>query len=818
MRRKSVESAAGEASRRSRGDHQAPSGVCLPLWAGAVRLLCVTRLSWMLALGLAAAFGLGSPALAGPEVPEGARAGAALAGPEKDPRAVLSLLLDRESAQPGDRVRVGVLFELAPDWHMYWRFSGESGLPTELRWSVSAPAGGPVGEVGALNWPAPLVFREDEGFITTYGYADEVLLSAELEVPEAASGPQRIEVEADFLVCKIQCIPGRATLVRELPVANGSAAGDSESVALFERFAREVPVAPEAAGVALEAVYSQSAIRPGDGFRAGISISACAEGDSVPCEQVAPGRRVDSDVFVPDAIVGVELKSTGIRPHPTQDGGLIAIVEGTAGKDPWDGERRLRGVLALAGTEGRRYVEVDLPLPTDAAGAEVVPLAGADTWLVPVASTTAAPASLGVVLQALLYAFLGGLILNLMPCVFPVLAIKVFSVAEMASTGRHSTVGQGIAYAGGVLVSMLALAAVVVALRAAGLAVGWGFQFQEPLFVVAVGTVLVVFALNLFGVFEIAPDLTRVSQLGEGATGNARSFFEGLLAVVLATPCSAPYLGAAVGFAFAGSAALIFALFGAIGIGLAAPYVAITCVPGLGRWLPSPGAWMLHLRTALGFALLATVVWLLSILSGIAGAQALILSLAFLLGVALVVWMYGIAQAADRRVWARALALGGVLVLGVIGSRLPLEPIESGAEGELAEGAGLDARAFDAEGVRAALGAGTPVFVYFTADWCLTCKINERFVLEDPAVRAELDALDFDVFIGDWTRRDDRIREELARFGRAAVPMYLVYSPNAPGEPELLPELLTSELLIDALKRAAQGSARAADHTGGDKT
>ncbi len=786
-----------------------------------------SRLGWsclaalILLVSLAAA-----TAGAAPEVPEGARAGAALGGPERAPRAVLSLLLDRERARPGETVRVGVYFELESDWHVYWRFSGESGLPTELAWKLLPQDASSPPSLGPLRWPAPSVFREDNGFITTYGYSDELLLSADLTLPEviaseADPAPEsvrhRIEVEADFLVCKIQCIPGRASLYRELEIGPRSVAADRETVALFDRFEARTPMPASEAGVSIEALYSQTAVRPGDSFRAGVAVT-CSPTNGRDCGPLRPGVSPSLGSFVPDQTPGIELSASGTRAHPLIEGGLIVTLEGRAGKDALAADLRLRGVLSLEGAHGPLFVDVDLELPTANADATVTPLASAEEWLVPGPEPAAVAArSISEVLAALALAFLGGLILNLMPCVFPVLAIKVFSVAELAHAGRARAVGQGLAYTSGVIVSMLALALIVVALRGAGVAVGWGFQFQEPLFVLGVGTVLVVFALNLFGVFEISPDLTRVSQVGEGATGNARSFFEGLLAVVLATPCSAPYLGTAVGFAFASSAAMILALFATIGVGLAAPYLAITCIPGLSRFMPRPGEWMLHLRSALGFALLGTVVWLLSILGSSVESAALVLVLAFLLVVALMTWLFGVLQAGGR-VWpARVLAVGFLLLLGTLAPKLPLEARGPGAEDE-AESASLNAQAFDAAGVRESLRDGKPVFVYFTADWCLTCKVNERLVFEDASVQAEIESLGFDVFVGDWTRRDEAIRAELARFGRAAVPMYLVYSPTEPASPELLPELLTPTLLIDALKRAAVGPVRAADHTGGDAT
>jgi thiol:disulfide interchange protein DsbD len=376
-----------------------------------------------------------------------------------------------------------------------------------------------------------------------------------------------------------------------------------------------------------------------------------------------------------------------------------------------------------------------------------------------------------------------------------VLAIKVFGIAKSAQHGRAELLRSAGAYTLGIESAMLALALAVALLRSAGTAVGWGFQFQEPLFIAAISAVLVVFALNLFGVFEIAVDAGGLSELSRRATGARRSFFEGVLAVVLATPCSAPFLGSAVGFAFASPAPVGIAIFLAVGLGLALPYLAIAAVPAWARWLPRPGAWMLQLRRLLGFAVLATVVWLLSIPSS---ASAVVALLAWLLAIALGTWIGGSLQAGGRRAAARgafaALALGSLAVAPL----LPLDPPAAGSE--IARAGAW--RPFDPLAIRAELAGGRAVFVDFTADWCLTCKANEQLVLADSRVEAEFERLDVARFKADWTRRDERIRAELALHGRAGVPLYLVYSPDAPEKPRVLPELLTIGRVLEALRAA----------------
>jgi thiol:disulfide interchange protein DsbD len=401
--------------------------------------------------------------------------------------------------------------------------------------------------------------------------------------------------------------------------------------------------------------------------------------------------------------------------------------------------------------------------------------------------------------HALVLALLGGLVLNLMPCVLPVLAIKLFSLAELSAGSRREAAAQGLAYTAGVLASMLALALLVAAMRAAGTSVGWGFQFQDPRFVLAISALLVVFAMNLFGVFEFAMP-ARLASLGSGATGTRRSALEGLLAVALATPCSAPFLGTAVGFAFAGSIAVMIAVLAAVGLGLALPFLLASLFPPLARWMPRAGAWMLHLRAGLGFALLATVVWLLWILGRTAGADGVVGACALLVALGFAVWLASVWRPSGLR-WPALGTASAVLVFALVG--VNAVAIVPGAVRPAADAPREGWQPFAPERVRASLDAGNPVLVYFTADWCITCKYNERFVLADERVRAALRRRNVALFEADWTKRDERIRAELARFGRAGVPLCVIHEPWAPERPIVLPELLSVEAVLEALDAKA---------------
>jgi len=750
-----------------------------------------------------------APALASPPVPPGAYATGALEGGE--PRLEARLLVHPDDLAGGDpALRLGVLFELDPGWHLYWHNPGESGLATELELEVEG------GQVGPLAWPAPEAFEESEGLFTTYGYAGSVLLAAEARPGPPAGHARELRARARLLVCRVECIPAELELARPLPVpgsaaARGDPAAEAEVRDLFARSAAQVPAAPAEQGLALDLRLSQSAVRPGDLFGAALAVRSCPEGAAPGCR---PWRPIPGPgAFIPERLPGLELALLGPFPLPGEGEGAFQLAfEGRAAEEEPAGAARLRGVLALEAPDGgRRAVAVDLPIPRAPAGSEVA--SGGPHWLAAPAAAAAgravpaaAPAlSLGA---ALLLALLGGLVLNAMPCVLPVLAIKVCSLAGLAHESRRTLWQHGFAYAGGIALSMAALAGMVVGLRAAGSAVGWGFQFQEPLFLAAVSALLVLFALNLFGVFQVSFHGGALAGLGQEASGARRSFFDGLLAVVLATPCSAPFLGTAVGFAFAAPGPVVLAVFLAIGLGLAAPFLAIAASPGWARLLPRPGAWMLKLRAGLGFALLATVVWLLWLVgrSG-AGPDAAIGLLASLLVLAFATWVYGALQGSPRRRLRAAAGLGllGALLLGLDRVR-----VEEAAAAPAAEtGPARLGSPWDPAGVAAALGTGRPVLAYFTADWCITCKVNEKLVLADPRVQSELGRLEVAVFRADWTRRDEEIRTELARFGRAGVPLTLVYAPEAPGEPAQLPEILSVERLLEALHGAASlGSGR----------
>ncbi len=726
--------------------------------------------------------------------PEGASAPAAL--DDGDPRVVLTLLTDHDAVRPGQALAVGVRFELDPEWHVYFRNPGEAGVGTEVTFASEGA------RFGALGWPTPARLVDPSGVVTTFGYEGEVILGAPAQVAEDAAGEVRIDATADFLVCSVACIPGRVSLHRTLTVEDAPRASEDSRRLATARAA--LPRTPEEAGLSVALTLEQRALRPSDAARAALSVVTCegppAAGERCLRPSAPPGGA--EAAFFPDRTPSLDVEVRRVRAHPSAFAGAVIELSLQSGPDDPGADQVLSGIAVLETDEGPLALEVSAPIPRARAGAAREPIASA--LFVEEVDEGPAPTEVSEgdgrppLWVMLLLALLGGVILNAMPCVLPVLALKAFGLAQLSGERPSARLAHTGAYAAGILLAMWALAAAVVGLRAAGTEVGWGFQLQEPTFATALSALLVVFALGLFGLFEIGVDATGLATRVDGARGLSRSLGEGALAVVLATPCSAPFLGTAIGFAFASDAATIVAVLSAVGIGLAAPFALIALVPGASRLLPKPGPWMHRLQQLLGFALLGTAVWLVWIVGQLAGVDGMARVLAFLVLTAGATWAFALGRRGG--IWARrlvpaasliAIAAGGAWVMSQ-----PLERAPVSGEHE----------AWSARAVEAHLAEGRPVFVDFTAAWCITCKVNERLVLGSERVERAFAESGVVVLVGDWTERDEAIRAELARHGKAGVPLYLMFSPSAPGEPEVLPELLTEGLVLDAVARAQGGS------------
>lgn len=653
--------------------------------------------------------------------------------PQGDGPVAAELVAETSAAVPGKPFTAALRLRMARGWHTYWENPGDSGLPVTLTWKLP-----PGWKAGALQWPLPKKHVE-EGNIVTYGYEGEVLLLVELTPPAnlAPGSSVTLEAKAAWLACEKTCVPGSAPVSLTLPAA------------------------PEAQPANAELFAATRATLP----RAGAPPFALRwePGDTetrLKIRGLAPGTRVEFYPLVPASA------------HPEQTGPeAIRLV--LADEKP----ALIRGLMVRESADGSRQ-----------------------GWLVENAvhrGGSSAPASQATsgapqlsVLKALGFGFLGGAILNLMPCVLPVIALKIFGFLGQAGASRQRVFRSGLAFVGGIFAWFLGLAALIVGARAAGVQVTWAFQFQNPAFVLGMMLLVFIFALNLLGVFEVwlpgTGKLVRLSER-EGYTG---AFLHGMFATLLATPCTAPFLGSALAFAFTQNAAVTVAMFASIAAGMSTPYLLLTARPGWLRWLPKPGMWMVRLKQAFGFLMLGTVVWLLGVVAaqqGIAGALGAVW---LLLGIGGACWVFGTWFTPSARPVHRFFAAAAMAALVATGIAL-------GGKQSPAEAATWEA--WSPERVEALQKAGQPVFIDFTADWCLNCKYNERFVLDTPAVRDALKG--FTLLKADWTRGDPRITAELKRLGRAGVPVYVVIPPGG-GKPEVLPEILTQRTVLDAVERA----------------
>jgi thiol:disulfide interchange protein DsbD len=710
-----------------------------------------------------------------------------------DARVEATLWVDHTTVAPGDAFRVGVTLAMDEGWHVYWRNPGQAAYGTEVVWSARDIT------VGALQWPVPRRFVEGGGLVTTWGYGDSVTLVADAQVSEfAEQGDTEVHAVADFLACRTECIPGRVELSRPLRVGDAAEPWD-EGMAVLSGSLTRMPVeAPEGA-----ARWSPPESWP---RQQTVTLTLWVEGcpPEAPGCRLAPASTPALDSFFPERSRFWELQDVAWTPE-AQGGGRLDVSLRTSADAP-EGPLLLGGVWAwqdqVSGTTGAW----ELPWLWEAPVVGVdSPGALADTEAGPGEAPASGPPLPGLGLwTALWMALLGGLLLNLMPCVLPVLALKVFALASLGAHETRQARWHALAYTLGVVGSMWALAAVMLGLRSLGSAVGWGMQFQQPGYVLVLLLVVVLFGLNLLGVFEVKIDATGLDAAARRGEGALRPLFEGVLTVVLATPCSAPLMGPAMGFALVAPSWLLVAIFTALGVGIALPWLLLALVPGLRRWMPRPGAWMERVRQGLGFVLLAVGAWLFWLLAVSAGASAVAGGTVVLLAGGLAGWLVGEAQRAGRSPWPMLAVGSAVLAAALVwGWPQPTAPPGAGSatNADAREGAASHDDAWSEARVQALLTAGRPVLVDFTASWCITCQVNERTVLQHSTVQQVMQETGTALLVGDWTHGDEAITAMLRRHGRAGVPMYLVYHPEAPGSPRVLPEVLTVSLVTEALRR-----------------
>lgn len=713
------------------------------------------------------------------------------------------LVADKVRFQPGEPFTAAVQLTIAPGWHVYWQNPGDTALPVNVDWQ--APDGVTT---AALQWPAPDKY-EEEGGVTVFGYEDETMLLTTVSPSRSFAGESlTLEARADWLVCEKLCIPGEAALSLTLP--KGSAAPSPQAPAIAKYRAR-VPRpgavrisrahAREASGAWVIALEFAGAAAPAP--RVLDFFPRLIDGFTIDHKTIRIiGNKVEFTVLPDEArsklsrISGVVRTAAGA----TNVGSPISTASDSAPVPGRQGAEGGSSQLAASGTAARGSSPSLLPSAPPARSAPSARLESTDDWLSRDFTTSNPDSKRHSLPLLLLFAVLGGLLLNVMPCVLPVISLKILSFVHQAGDDRRRTRILGLLFGAGVVVSFWILVAAVAAVRATAAQIGWGFQFQSPLFVLVMSVVVLVFALNLFGVFEIAgPSFSGAAAGAEGRTG---AFLHGVLATVLATPCTAPFLGTAIGFAFTQSIGILFLVFTAAAIGLALPYVLLSWHPGWLRWLPRPGVWMIRFKQAMGFVLIATVIWLLSVLGSQLGPEGVVWSLVFLTIVAFAVWLIG--QVPGRvvpRLAAVALVAGGYFwaLEHELRWRAPVSEINTATP---AKADGIEWEPFSLADLRDRVERGETVFIDFTADWCWSCKVNERTVLASDSVEEHMKRLDVTAVKADWTRRNPEITRLLAKFGRAGVPFYVVFPAGRLGEPIPLSEVITPASVIEALDRA----------------
>ena len=685
-------------------------------------------------------------------------------------------LVALKSTFPADsrELVVGLRLVHQPHWHSYWIAPG-TGFATSLEWRLP-----PGWTAGPIRWPAPHRVYDTSKNLAGNGYENVVVLPVTLTPPPglAAGSPVTLRAKAEWLMCKDVCIPGSAELSLALtptaPGAIGTAnVTDSEA-------GEQLLAALDALPVPLPAEWTATATRAAaTGPKSKIvrlSLRAADGKTPVPAEPW---------FFAEDAAIAYDAPQARVENTPAHDYAADLTVADYADPAP----THLRGVLTFA--SGPAYT-LDLLIGGAATSASSAPGSIGHSSL-DIRHSDKGPAQ-GSLLGLLSLAFVGGLILNLMPCVFPVLGLKVLGFVQQAGADRKKITAHGLVFASGVLLSFWALAGLLTVLRAGGQQLGWGFQLQEPGFVFAMAIVLLAFALNMSGAFEFALRATAIGGDLQQKQGLAGSFFTGVLATVVATPCSAPFLAPALGAALALPTTASFAVFTAIALGLSTPYLALALFPGAVRALPRPGAWMETFKQGMAFLLYATVGVLFWILAGQLESDAQLNAIAALSVFAFALWLYGRATAPEARPTpARKVAVFAALglALAAVGFGWPRAAAPTDIVWE----------PWSAERVAELQKEGRPIYVDFTARWCFTCQTNKKAVFHGPGSGEVLKTFHdrkVATLRGDWTNRDPLITAELKRWNRAAVPFNLLYLPGRP-EPKVLPELLTPSTVLEAL-------------------
>jgi thiol:disulfide interchange protein/DsbC/DsbD-like thiol-disulfide interchange protein len=677
------------------------------------------------------------------------------------------LISENETIRGGESFWVALRLEMEEHWHTYWKNPGDSGLASTIEWDL------PEGfSAGAIVWPTPKKIELPP--FMTYGYEGEVFLLARVTAPTVLEEGQEITLQArvDWLACKEYCIPGEANLSVVLRATDEEKVIDTRWKESFAQARLNIPV--ENVGWPVEVSREEGKIA--------LSISLPDEANVN--EETVYFFAEEADVIEPAAPQEVSFDGKHLQVLLTPLGDLEEPVSS------------LKGVLFSSDGFGE-----GIPLNAVVLSAEIGE--GGSMTAVQNGSLSTSGSEISIWL-AIALALVGGLILNLMPCVFPILSIKILSFVQQSGEDHSKVVKHGVVFALGVLASFWVLAGLLIFLRSQGEALGWGYQLQSPPFVMVIGGLLFVLALSLLGVFEVGGSLISLAgkTKGEGYSG---SFFTGILATIVATPCTAPLMGVALSFALTQPAVVSVIVFSALGIGMAAPYLILSISPSLLRLLPRPGAWMETFKQVMAFPLIATLIWLILVLGYQIGIDGVFRFLIALLALAIASWMMGRWNVPVKKTWVRNIAKVWVFLFILLALWLGKEASTfQNNEATSVSGAdshGIQWEVYSDEKLTKLRNAGKPVFIDFTAAWCLTCKANELAVFSSTEVRERFEELGFTMLKADWTRRNSEITEALARYGRTGVPLYVIYGSRSEDDPVILPQILTPGIVLEKLSR-----------------
>ncbi len=693
----------------------------------------------------------------------------ALTDSAETPQVRAQLVASVQAVTPEAEIYLGLNQKIIPHWHTYWINPGDSGNATTIEWTL--PDGASASDI---IWPAPSRFSM--GPITNYAYENDVTLLTKIKIPSGIQPGEQFTAQAlvDWLVCEEECIPQTVELALSLPVvAEGEPLGIGDA-RIDEALAR-LPVASP-----WEIRAQQSAIDP-DTAQGKLTLHIALS--------AAQSEQIKDIWFYPYEWGRIQQSSEQVRKQ-VDDGIELTINTGEAPLKTGD---TLSGVLVISEQAS------DASAKPIARGFEV-------STQIQAASVRTTDSSISF-FSALVLALLGGIILNLMPCVFPVLSIKALSLVSHANQSAAQIRLQGVVYTLGVLASFAVLAVLLILLKAGGAQIGWGFQFQSPLFVLAMAYLMFAVGLSLSGVFFIGGSVAGVGSSLTEKPGYSGSFFTGVLATIVATPCTAPFMAAALGYALAQPAAKLLAIFLSLGLGLALPYLLLTCWPGLQRWLPRPGMWMERAKQVLAFPMYAAAIWLVWVLVQQTGVNAIIIALGGMLLIAFAAWLYDTTFTASTRARtagrASALALLlltlGISYLSVNSNSLVAANAATAVADNSEKAAEQNWEPYSKVRLNELLAEGTPVFLNFTASWCISCLVNERVALSDAKVKATFKQEGIVYLKGDWTNRDLEITQFLQKFNRSGVPLYVFYAAGKPEQPAELSQILTPDMVISAV-------------------